>query len=204
MPIMYGQVGAPSNTSAADGSNQPILQGKAGEFIDSALHGKYYTAAYRGRVFMATTLIAGITIPVNTATAATYTIFNPSGSGVNIEMISLDIGWPAAATTVVATILGTLLTVLPTATTAGQIYQMPFGGVTGGSRANFFTAATVTASTIHTALLNITSTADAMTASHYDWDGRLVLQPGMGMMLTSTPVQTGVALPTTYWAEFPI
>jgi hypothetical protein len=204
MPIIYGQVGAPSNTSAPDGSNQPILQGKSGEFIDSNLHGKYYTSAYRGKVYVATTLIAGVTLPVNTTTAPTYTVFNPASSGVNLELISLDIGWPAAATTVVATILGTLLFQTPTSTTAGNIYQMPYKGTTGGGQAQFYTAATIVASTTHIPLLQVTSTADAMTASHYDFDGRIVLAPGSGITLTSTPVQTGVAMPLLVWAEYGI
>lgn len=205
MPVLYGAVGAPSNTSASDGSNQAALQGKSNEIVDTALHGKYYTAAYRNRVFVGTTLIAGITIPVNTATAATFTLFNPASSTVNLELISLDIGWPAAAASVVATILGTLIFQTPTAVTSGgNILRMPYGGSTGGSVAALYTAATIVASTQHIALLQVTSTADAMTASHYDFDGRILLAPGAGITLTSTPVQTGVALPTIVWAEFPV
>lgn len=205
MPVMFGAVGAPSNTSAADSSNQPILQGKSGEFVDSALHGKYYTSAYRGKLFIGTTLIAGVTIPVNTTTAPTFTLFNPVSSGTNLELVSLDIGWPAAATTVVATILGTLIFQTPTSTTSGgNIFQMPYKGIVGGSQASLFTACTTVASTQHMTLLQVTSTADAMTASHYDWDGRVVLAPGAGITLTSSPTQTGVALPTICWAEYPI
>ena len=60
MPIGYGLVGAPSNVSAADGTNAQILQGKAGEQVVTELHGKWYTSAYRGRVFQTGVLIASV------------------------------------------------------------------------------------------------------------------------------------------------
>ena len=59
MPVMYGAVGAPSNVSNADGTNAPLLQGKAGEAVVAELHGKWYTSAYRGRVFIGQTTTAG-------------------------------------------------------------------------------------------------------------------------------------------------
>jgi hypothetical protein len=204
MPIEYGVVAAPSNTSAPDASNQPILQGKAGEQILAELHGKWYTAAYRNRVFIGSSLIAGVTIPVNTTTAPTFTLFNPLGSGVNLEMITFDVGWPAAATTVVATLLGSVSTQTPTSTTSGgTTISVPIGAG-GVAQGKLFTAATITAITTHIPLLQITSTTDGMVASHYEFDGRLVIAPGGLITITSTPVQTGVAIPSFCWAEWPI
>ena len=205
MPILYGQVGGIPNTSLTDAGNYPALQGKAGELVAADLHGKWYTSSYRGRVFVASPLIAGVTIPVNTTTAATWTLFNPLSSGVNLELISLDIGWPAAATSVVATILGTVSSQTPTAVTACANPTLP--GLLGGSGAplaKVYTTATVVASTAHIPLLQVTSTADAMTASHYEFDGKLILGQGWIITLTSTPVQTGVANPCWTWAEIPV
>lgn len=201
MPVSYGQVGPASNTSATDGSNQPALQGKAAEQVVTELHGKWYTSAYRGRVFYGSSLIAGVVIPVNTTTAPTFTLFNPVGSTVNLELICLDIGWPAAATTVVGTILGSVSKQTPTATTSGGVVNSTFIGGGTVSQAALYTAATITAITTHIPLLQITSTADAMVASHYEFDGRIILPPGSLITLTSTPTQTGVALPSICWAE---
>src|SRR5271166_2715298 len=106
MPVSFGTVGPPSNTSIADGQTASVLMGKSAEQVFAELHGKWYTPAYRGRVFTASSLIAGITIPVNTTTSPTWTLFNPLGSGINVELITLDVGWPAAPTTVVAFLLG--------------------------------------------------------------------------------------------------
>jgi hypothetical protein len=204
MPVEYGLVNPPSNTSASDASNQPILQGKSGEQIYADLHGKWYTSAYRGRVFYGSSLIAGVIIPVNTATAATFTLFNPAGSTVNLELICLDIGWPAAATSVVATILGSVSKQTPTSVTSGGVVNSTFIGGGAVSQAALYTAATITAITTHLPLLQVTSTADAMVASHYEFDGRVILPPGSLITLTSTPVQTAVAIPSFCWAEYPV
>lgn len=204
MPVSFGLTQAPTNTSAADGTNLAVLAGKAGEQVIADLHGKWYTAAYRGRLFVGSSLIAGVTIPVNTATAATFTLFNPAASGVNVELVTLDIGWPAAATTVVATILGSISTQVPTSVTAGGFTGPALVGGSSTPQAKLYTAATITAITTHLPLLQITSTADAMVASHYEFDGRVILAPGNLITLTSTPVQTGVAIPSFSWAEWPV
>ncbi len=203
MPVIFGQVGAPSNTSAADGSNQPILQGKAAEGIVAELHGKFYTAAYRNRLFFGSALIAGVTIPVNTTTAPTFTLFNPLGSGVNLELASLDIGWPAGATTVVGTILGSVSTQTPTSTTAGGTTIAVPIGAGGVAQAKLFTAATISAITTHIPLITLSTVTETMNPAHVDFDGRIVIAPGGLITLTSTPVQTGVAIPSFCWAEWP-
>lgn len=203
MPLSQGVVTNPASISDSIAAN--IVLGRHGEQLASELHGKWYTAAKRGRVFFGSSLIAGVTIPVNTATAATFTLFNPVGSGVDVELISLDLGWPAAAASVVATILGSVSTQTPTATTQGGVTIASPVGVTGAgqAQAKLFTVATITAITTHLPLIQVTSTADAMVASHYDFDGKLILSPGGLITLTSTPVQTGVAIPCFAWAEWP-
>jgi hypothetical protein len=204
MALFQGVVQPPSNTSNTDGNNPVALQGKAAELIVAELHGKWYTAAYRGRLFFGMSLIAGVTIPVNTTTSPTFTLFNPLGSGVNVEVATLDIGWPAAATTVVATILGSVSTQTPTSVTSGgSTVASPIGGG-GVAQAKLYTAATITAITTHIPLIQVISTADSMVSSHYEFDGRVVLAPGGLITLTSTPVQTGVAIPCFAWAEWPV
>lgn len=203
MPVSYGAVGAPSNTSAIDGSNLPALQGKAGEQVVTELHGKWFTSAYRGRVFQTGVLIAGVTIPVNTTTSPTFTLFNPAQSGVVLELISLDVGWPAAAASVVGTLLGTTGVQTPTSVTAGNIYSTAIGGG-AVPKAAFYTAATIVAITQHMPLITISTVTDTMNPAHVDFDGRIILTPGSLFTLTSTPVQTAVALPCLAWSEYPV
>lgn len=192
--------------SPADNTQAQPLGGKAAETLVAALHGVNYTASYRGRSYIGSALIAGVIIPVNTTTAPTFTLYNPVGSGVNLELICLDIGWPAAAASVVGTILASLSIQTPTAVTAGGVtLAMPLNGANAGTpQGKLYTAATITAITSHVPLLGVTSTADAMIASHYEFNGRIVLAPGSLITLTSTPAQTAVALPSIQWNEFPI
>ena len=203
MPVDYVTPNAIPNGSLPDGSPNQWLGGKAGEGIIADLHGKWYTAAYRGRVFSTGVLIAGVTIPVNTTTAPTFTLFNPLGSGVNLELISIDVGWPAAAASVVGTLLGKTGVQTPTSVTAGSIYSTLIGAG-AVPQGKFYTAATIVAITQHMPLITMSTVTDTMNPSHVDFDGAIVLAPGSLFTLTSTPVQTAVALPALRWAEFPV
>ena len=56
------------------------------------IHGKYYETASRGNVFVASTLAAGIVVPFIAATMTSkFTLVNPAGSGMNIELIDLNV-----------------------------------------------------------------------------------------------------------------
>jgi hypothetical protein len=89
MPIIFGQVGAPSNTSAPDSTNLPILQGKQGDVIASELHGKYYTQNYRGNLYYASTAAAGVTVSIfSNASYTGLALWNQS-SGANAKNLSI-------------------------------------------------------------------------------------------------------------------
>ena len=95
MSLNQIQVQSIPNTSAPDGG-PPVtaMGGKANESVVTELHGKWYTAGYRGRIFHASSPIAGQVIPVITSTTAqtALSLFNPLGSGVNLELISFRFG----------------------------------------------------------------------------------------------------------------
>src|SRR5712671_937826 len=87
MPVMYGQVTAGLSATSQSG-NIPVPTGKQGETLDAKLHGDFYSAAYYGNMYQSTTLVAGTTIPVQaTNLVSTFTIWNPLGSGVNVELV---------------------------------------------------------------------------------------------------------------------
>jgi len=194
-------VGAPSTTSNADGIAATMLGGKSAEGIVAELHGKWYTAAYRGRVFCAPTLIAGVTIPVNTTTAATYIIWNPVGSGVNLEMISLNVASLAAGT--VGSLLASVATQTPTSPTLLTPISVPVGAG-GTAQGKVATAATITAVTTHIPLQQVQTTTGGSAMPNYRFDGELVVAPGGMINLVSNPVQTAVAIPCWFWAEWPV
>ncbi len=91
-----GQVG---EVVTADGSqSQPLRQGRLNEVIMSELRGKYAEAAARGRVFnlvlaATTTGVAAGNINGAAAAASTqFALWNPVGSGVNVELVKFYLG----------------------------------------------------------------------------------------------------------------
>ena len=88
-------------------------------------------------------------------------------------------------------------------TAGGVTIPLPIGGG-GTAQAKLYTAATIVAITSHIPLIGLSTINETMNPAHVDFDGRVVLAPGGLITLTSTPVQTGVALPSFAWAEWPI
>jgi hypothetical protein len=205
MPITFGQVGAPSNTSAADATNLPFLQGKAAEGVVTELHGKYYTANYRGRHFMTQGASAGVTIPVSSSTVPTFTVFNPIGSGIIMELGKLNIGINNATTVVSSIHWGIIsgLTVAPTGVTAMATGTANIGGP-GVPLGLVYSAATLAAaSTKFFDLFSVSAAAGAFPNFNYDHEGSLILQPGSLVHLCGTAAQTNATLNSLTWSEWP-
>ena len=56
--------------------------------------GTYFQDTLAGNVFIAATLAAGTTIPVQaTNLVSTFTVWNPASSGVNLELIRYTVSW---------------------------------------------------------------------------------------------------------------
>jgi hypothetical protein len=220
MPIVFGQVGNISNVSAADGANLPALAGKAGEIIDAKLHGDYYTANYRGLVYQSTTLTAGTTIPVQaTNLVSTFTIWNPLGSGVVVELIRYSAAF-LAATTVVSDISLWLQTavgganVVPASLTALAVRPGYWSSAaispTGANKAGMYSAATLV-NTVGTNMFRgpTLSGPAAVTSTQiggidYMFQGTTLLGPGTLATTAGFAAQTSAASQTLIWAEFPL
>lgn len=216
MPIMYGQVGAPSNNSINDTTTAPWLFGKAAEGIVAELHGAYYTEAYRSNVYWARTAVGGTIIPLQVASmASTFTFLNPTGSGKNMELITYaaafessimvvsdaslffqTIGGAVTAPTVVAAI---------TATRGSTIL-----GTSGSSVVTAYSAATlVGAITAGPILFGPTQTQSVIGSAgpslfRYDFRGELIVPPGTIITVAGNAAQTSAASQILYWAEIPI
>src|SRR3990167_9951383 len=91
-------VGTQSNT---DGVVVKARAGKNGDQIVSGLHGDYYESSRRGQVYFASTVIAGVVVPVAAATLnSKFTLWNTAASGVNVELISIYMCTNVATTVV--------------------------------------------------------------------------------------------------------
>jgi len=221
MPVEYGAVGAPSSTSAADGSNLPVLQGKLGEFIYSELHGKYFTQNYRNNLFFGATAAAGLANSIfSNTTFVGLMLWNPTGSGKLLSVVRSSAVMVGVGTTALSSFGYAFLpncgagvaTAAPitafTAITAtrGQCNAQIMGQ--GNSVALVGGGATCTAQAWLRNASYGTGTGAATvalaTAGSEDLDGSLIIPPGMMVSLTTDILNGGTFASTLIWEEIPI
>ncbi len=191
---------------------------KEGAQITQHLHGKYYEQASRGQVFVASTLAAGVVIPFIAATVASkFTLVNPAGSNVNIELIDLNVlQVPGSA----------LITGL------GMAFQGPLtttGGYPGtltistGQHASTLIGSGVTPPCVHYSAAthtnvaianlspviwlfnNVATTVITQQYVNYAFDGKVVMPPDTSCLLVNsiTGTQSAAAISLSY-AAYPV
>ena len=204
-------------TAKFGGGARPVMAGgPSGDGLVSDLHGKYYTANYYGHVFSAS--VASVTILATTSgVVATWALYNPPGSGINVEFISADIG-SVLATTVVDT-FGLYVTQgkaanAATFTTVGvggtNVFNGNLNNALGAvaSKALFYSACTASGTPVLWKVIgsNWATSSTAAFAMHRDFDGTAIMPPGtLAMLLATTADSTtsGMAAEVC-WAEYPI
>jgi len=221
MPVIYGQTVQPSSTvSLGDGTSNPVLAGKAAELVTCDLHGSFYTSAYRGLSYMANTLPSGVTIPLAANNfAATFLIWNPAGSSVNVELMSLSLGI-LSTTLVVSDVslylqsgVGTSIAA-PSSLTALATRPTLWGGGSvapiAGSKATVYSAATITGTLGSNLWRGPVITSFAATSSNnvqpirYQFNGEVLLGPGTLAALAGQAAQSQAMAHSITWAEWPI
>ena len=228
MPVEYGLVGAPSNTSAADASNLPILQGKQGDQIVSELNGKYYTDTYRGNTFFASTAVGGLAFSIySNTTFIGMVLFNPAGSGKNIVPIRTIISAPLVTAATAgsqfgyaflsgcgaAPATGSPIAALTTSTPIrGQGNNPGVGGagIQGPSAALVGLGATLTSALTWGGNAALTWYAGVTNANIVNvgmieyFDGEIIIPPGSAMFLTTSVLAGSSAAAKMVWAEKPV
>jgi hypothetical protein len=206
MPTNQGLVAAPG--SVAVGSNPTQLFGKQADALGSELHGKYYTAAYNGRLFTASA--AAVTIPVIASSlVSVFTLWNPPGSGINMELAETSVS-VVLASTVVDTVGWYYSTAAQTAngtfTTAGTPQNALVGGPVGQGK--FFSAYTHNGTPVLVDVIGnfgaITEAGSAGPTKLYD--GKLILPPGIAMSIAMSTAASNASGLTAFasWSEWPI
>jgi hypothetical protein len=197
----------------------PTVGAEAQQFVDT-LHGKHYADCLAGRVFSQSCTPLGLAIPIYTATAiaGAMPIWNPPTSGVNVELISVDlargsgtadfgaVGVMARELTAIAT--GAIMTALAETTPFnGRLFA---GNKTKCKSSNAGTctvSAGVAGDWVRTlATINLeadTGTAHATSIARYDFDGTLIVPPGVLVYLACTKASVALYASTVVWKEIP-
>lgn len=183
--------------------------GSHGEQFVGDIHPPLYEQAKAGNLFWGGTLAAGTTIPVSTATAATFVLWNPLGSGKNLVLYNYYVGFSGTTTGVIAGLgLGYLSSVgAGTALPTGQTALTPVNGIVGGGNASVAKLLSVATIVAATYFLNMglswgttTDGAGIITGS-FDFKGGLILPPGVLVHVVGTVAQSQPCGQTFVWAE---
>jgi hypothetical protein len=179
--------------------------------------GKWYHAAKQGRLFMASEAAAGVVLPIYSATAAKFVLWNPAGSGVNLVLVrftSTYVDTTGAAGGYAIGIMKNAGSALATggvsAFTETVPERAPFGGSTGGNKVRFAAAATIIAPTLlyqlgHNQLvLTATDATTAAFAFQKDFDGELVIAPNNLISFGGNIATLSKWASSVMWCEEPV
>ena len=216
MPISQGR--------GLDGKVADVKLGQSGAQLASWQHGKYAEQALAGNMFYTSTVVAGLAIPINTTTAPTVMLWNPSGSGVHAVLGRLHaaqasgtsagggVGLMAVSTAVevgstIAT--GNLITAFAQDVLGTNVFNAQLNG---GNRPKVKSSSqgtnTITAGTWIYSLGKYvgatisTSAAGGITLTH-DFDGDVVLPPGTAVYLAANIASVALFESTLSWYEIP-
>jgi hypothetical protein len=208
---LSGLVIDPSVSQYPVGSAVPLGMGKHGQQIISPLHGSRFQAASRGNRFVASTAIAGVTLPAPATTLASKAgMHNPLGSGVNVELVAIGL---TAVTIDVALknflmefqVKATQTGGAPTSVTQLTSYSMPLSKSLRTAGAYAYSAATMTNAAANPILIPFVPKLETAVGSqqvYFRFDGEIVMGPDTVMAITCTAALAAVNL-TYLWAEWP-
>lgn len=213
MPLIQVAVGKTPSASIAAGTTTANLPGdNLGNAVISQSQGRYGKLAYDGNLFWASTAAAGVTIPISSATAPTFTLFNGIGSTVNLQLLWISMGI-TVVTSVASPILlafssGLTAATVPSSTTARAVQNAKLGAGNPGV-GQFFTAATITAATTFINIGQVTATNATAGNSLGAWFnqelfGSIVLPPASFIHVCGTAAQTSPTTISLLYAELPV
>lgn len=194
------------------------------------MFGQHFSDTYAGRVFSQAATPLGLAIPIYTATAIAggMPIWNPPGSNVNVELISVDVdyGSGTAAFASVGLMAGPLQSIATASGCSAFANTTPANGMLLGGNASkcsssnagavTVTAGVATAPSLGTvgagwvrslASINLeaaTGTAHGTGIQRYDFQGTVIVPPGVLVYLAATLASVALYASTIVWKEIPI
>ncbi len=207
--IISTLAGLLSGTKAANGYT-PVPGGWEGEILQSQLHGQKFHHAINKRLYLGTTAIAGTIVPVNaSALVGTFTLLNPPGSGVNLEILR----YRAAADGTTTAVIGSVdlayqanPNVFTTGTLAG-ITNCLIGTSTTG-KGQLYDHCTFAGTPTLYGTLGVGFGTTGMTPGpdliQVEFDGELIVPPNVAITVVGNAAQTQPLIQSILWAEVPV
>lgn len=221
MPLNQGQVIDISQTSATDGNQYTAPLDRQSAQVVTELHGKYYQWAFRGRLFIGSTPIAGVAIPISSSTAPTPCLWNPIGSGVNAVLVrytaaytggtGVVTGFGYYALTGAGSVIGAANA--PVSAFAATTPTNAMVGFGAASKVKWSSTGTVTLTAAGTLVkaMNMGQAVTAATNTNLpqggiveDFDGTLIIPPGVLFYPAGTAASGDTFAQSLVWYEAPI
>jgi hypothetical protein len=221
MALVNGFPTGIANLAASATAQAQAALDRQSSLLVSETHGKYWAAARNGCLFMATTVIAGVVLPVAAATLnSKFTLHNPAGSGVVVEPLYFSTGLDTATQVVngMGFLIQRSLSVnagIPTTTTAAA--NIVLGASSTGPKAAVYTQATLTnvaipgvsaATAVPIGFYNMFSSGATTAAGIYEcghsFDGKIALNPDDLMAACTTVAAAAQNFCGIIWAEWPV
>ena len=216
---LTGTVSNPGNTGLSTGSTAGAGFSREGGLLAATSRGQYGAVAAGGNVFFASSPLAGSVVPLSaTNQVVKFMLWNPAGSGKNVELIKFS--WQQYGTgTEIVTQLGLAfqpnvsVTGVPgtqtTSGTGGPYNARITGQASAASVCSFWIAATLAnpaigASYQHMWLMNtVLATTVTDQSKIINFDGTVIMPPDT--LVTPVAALTGTeieACMTLVWAEY--
>lgn len=204
--------------SGKDGDEKPIRQGKEAQVIVDNLHGRYYERASRGHVFLLSTVVAGLAVPISTTTAPTVLLWNPTSSGKNLVLIRCTMAYVSGTSVAAAIGLSYITSAGSTLATGANISALAAStptnaligsGLTSVMRVSAAGTNTILATTnwfytmFGESALIATTAMNPYGVSH-DFEGLVVIPQGVAVYPNASAA-TGALLSQTFiWEEIEV
>lgn len=179
--------------------------------------GKYFVDTLSGNVFIGTTAIAGVNLPAFNATAHTFCVWNPAGSGKNIIPIKCSVGYSATTGAAGNIVYSFQNGVGSQVATGGPITAAtlvaPLNALIGAGNSSIakFAPATITfaaaTSLLRTSGISQLVTTAATTAigtflATEEFDGTIIIPPGTAFCVAGNIALLSAFDVTLVWEEF--
>jgi len=199
-----------------DGAEYPTRIGRLGDLVISAASGEYFELAKQNRMFVASQQAGAVFGTALTATAVTLTLFNPTGSGVNLSVIQTSVALTTTPTATEAHVIVyaanvTPGQVAPTTVTALGVRSALLGQAPQ-NQGQAYSAATLPNTPVvvrvHPFSVNVISTAANVVGSSGAMDfvnGGVSLAPGFAVTLQGLGgANIAQGIMSIIWAEIPV
>ena len=217
MPVNQGR-------GAANGQVADIKLGRHGPQLVADYQGKYAEHALHGNLYWTSSVVAGLAIPIDTTTAPTVILWNPSGSGVDavlgrfaasqasgttaggtIGLMSVSAEKLGAEQATAARITAFADDAYGTNVFSGRLNEGRRPRVKSSSQGTNTISAGTWIKSLGMQFGAIITTSAVHTGSNftYDFDGEVVLPPGSSVYIASNIASVALFQTTLSWYEVP-